>query len=198
MTHRPIYKQKKALHFIFSFVDFDIVVGTTSLTTGGVRYKGEKVINNKGFLLLRTFIKGDVALIKVKGNGIEFNNLIQPIALCQKTPRIYSKVVLSGWGLIRRSDTRPTPNLQFLNYRTLNYVVCFLKNLPLITWPDSICTQSTIWYGACLGDSGGPLVYKDQQIGIPSFVRGCALGYPDGYSSVCHYRKWILNTMATN
>jgi hypothetical protein len=41
------------------------------------------------------------------------------------------------------------------------------------------------------GDSGSPLVANDVQIGLASFVRPCAVGYPDVYTRVSAFKDWI-------
>lgn len=51
----------------------------------------------------------------------------------------------------------------------------------------------------CHGDSGGPLINKDLEIiGIVSWGRSCALGFPDMFVSVYHHRDWILQIMDMN
>lgn len=41
------------------------------------------------------------------------------------------------------------------------------------------------------GDSGSPLVANDIQIGLASFVRPCAIGYPDVYTRVSAFKDWL-------
>lgn len=45
------------------------------------------------------------------------------------------------------------------------------------------------------GDSGGPLVANGSQIGIVSFGRPCAVGYPDVYTRVSSFTSWIIGKM---
>lgn len=55
--------------------------------------------------------------------------------------------------------------------------------------------------GSCVGDSGGPLQCRRadgvwQLAGVTSFGSGCARpGYPDVYTKIQYYVKWIRNTM---
>lgn len=42
------------------------------------------------------------------------------------------------------------------------------------------------------GDSGGPLVADDVLVGLVSFgMLPCGSGYPDVFTRVFYYRKWI-------
>lgn len=61
----------------------------------------------------------------------------------------------------------------------------------------TICTSGADGKGTCLGDSGGPMIYMQKdgswiQIGITSFGRErCELGYPNGFTRVNFYNRWI-------
>ncbi|XP_073817736.1 trypsin-1 [Musca autumnalis] len=57
--------------------------------------------------------------------------------------------------------------------------------------------------GTCVGDSGGPLQCRLTKTGpwilagITSFGSGCSIeGYPDVYTRISHYMKWIQDTIA--
>lgn len=42
---------------------------------------------------------------------------------------------------------------------------------------------------------GGPLVYNGEQVGVVSFgAEKCAIGKPDVFTSVPHFKDWILRT----
>ena len=41
------------------------------------------------------------------------------------------------------------------------------------------------------GDSGSALIANGTQIGIVSFGRPCAVGYPDVYTRVSSFEPWI-------
>lgn len=58
----------------------------------------------------------------------------------------------------------------------------------------NVCTLNTIGEGACFGDSGSPLAFNNEQIGIVSFGMPCAKGYPDVYTNVPAFKKWISET----
>ncbi|XP_063703836.1 uncharacterized protein LOC134833450 [Culicoides brevitarsis] len=59
--------------------------------------------------------------------------------------------------------------------------------------------------GTCVGDSGGPLQCRLSKkspwilVGITSFGSGCSIpGYPDVYTKISYYRKWILDSIKKN
>lgn len=45
------------------------------------------------------------------------------------------------------------------------------------------------------GDSGSPLVYNDTLIGIFSWTKPCALGFPDVFTKVSHFVDFIEKVM---
>lgn len=60
-----------------------------------------------------------------------------------------------------------------------------------------VCAYSgMLGTGTCFGDSGGPLISDNKLIGIVSFARICALGYPDGYTRISTYADWIDQVMS--
>lgn len=62
---------------------------------------------------------------------------------------------------------------------------------------EMICAYSGIFgTGTCLGDSGGPLISDDKLIGIVSFAKVCAIGYPDGYTRISKYVDWLDQVMS--
>lgn len=57
---------------------------------------------------------------------------------------------------------------------------------------NHICAFAKLGVGACDGDSGGPLVWNNTAVGVASFVRPCARGVPDIFSSIPYYYDWIM------
>lgn len=167
-----------------------MVVGTNSLKLGGASYKIEEIVLHNNYISSTYLIKNDIGLIKVT-KPILFDIHTQPVNLCYKDTPSNTLAVLSGWGLLKPGDTVLPSDLQYLEYRTVNWVKCFLSNFPAIVWCNFICAQATTNAGACSGDSGGPLVTGGKQIGILSWNKGCAVGKPDVYINVCRFSTWI-------
>lgn len=168
-----------------------VVVGTVLLDNGGTSYQVEKLIPHK--LFMKELVRNDIALIKLK-TDIEFSSNVQKVDL--ETDSVDEvDCVVSGWGKTSRLSSKPTNHLQYLETRTLGHRRCLLG----IYGRDKICTKSPVGQGACQGDSGGPVVANGKQIGVASFVIfTCGIGFPDFYTRVSHYTKWIEKTIKRN
>lgn len=52
------------------------------------------------------------------------------------------------------------------------------------------------YYLYCLqGDSGSPLVYNNTLIGIFSWTKPCAIGFPDVFTRISHFTDFIIQAM---
>ncbi|XP_014471749.1 PREDICTED: serine protease 53-like [Dinoponera quadriceps] len=136
-------------------------------------YSGVKFINDIGLIHLKT--------------PIEFNTKVQPIQLTTSNVD-NGPCKLSGWGTTN-GDRSASNNLQEIDLQLYPYEKCrvaynFLQK-------NHICTLTKIGEGACFGDSGGPLIVDGVQVGIVSFGRLCAFGFPDVYTRVYSFRNWI-------
>jgi len=141
----------------------------------------------------------DIALIKI-GEGVHGVKTFPELA--KTMPADNTLLTVAGWG--KESDDADTAS------SILNKV-----ELPIV--PDATCIK---WMGkdnfeptktfcagfeegkkdACQGDSGGPTFTtsggKVTIQGIVSFGSGCALKMSPGvYTSVPHYRSWVLGVM---
>ncbi|XP_043283176.1 transmembrane protease serine 9-like [Venturia canescens] len=167
-----------------------VVAGTNSLTIGGDYYQAELLVPHKLYNPL--LLANDVGLIRVD-RDIEFNDKVQPIKLpTSDSTKDGDTVTLSGWGRIRVNGPIPD-DLQEINLKVLSHFSC--KRVHWIVTRKHICTLTKVGEGACNGDSGGPLVAGDSQVGIVSFGRPCAKGYPDVYTRVYKFVDWIEQTM---
>lgn len=67
------------------------------------------------------------------------------------------------------------------------------NNLLQFTIMSNCCNINISLIGTLFqGDSGGPLVVNGSQVGIVSFGRPCAVGYPDVYTRVSSFTSWII------
>lgn len=86
----------------------------------------------------------------------------------------------------------PATQLRVLHTKTISNEEC--KTFELVTnLPESrLCTFAGVGQGICQGDAGGGLTENRQLVGVASWKVPCALGTPDGFERISHYRDWIL------
>ncbi|KAF2892689.1 hypothetical protein ILUMI_13486 [Ignelater luminosus] len=165
-----------------------VVVGSTTLDSGGDKYKVSKIKVHKDYN--SGLIKNDIALL-ILASPIELSDCIQPIELETEDVGGGDDAVLSGWGTTSFPGLVPN-NLQFINLTTISNDECksSLGGFPPVL-DSNICTFTQRGEGACHGDSGGPLAVNGKQAGIVSWGRPCGIGYPDVFTRVSFYSDWI-------
>lgn len=169
-----------------------VVVGTSSLSSGGQPHKVSKIISHQNFN--PRFIENDVALLKLF-RPLVFTKTVQQIALETENIKVNENVTLIGWGKLNSRGRIPN-KLQRIQLQTESFEKCRRKLYPLRVVRTQICTRGFYNYGACQGDSGGPLIGPNgKQIGIVSWGRPCAIGYPDVFTKVSSYVNWIRANM---
>ncbi|KAF5287270.1 hypothetical protein FQR65_LT02143 [Abscondita terminalis] len=133
----------------------------------------------------------DIAIVRLS-KELTYDSKVQPIALNTDFTDAGVQCVLSGWGSIKYPGVSPE-NLQFINLVTIDIDECAgrLSSFGLYVGQEQVCTLTVRGEGACQGDSGGPLISGNQQIGVVSWGRPCAIGYPDVYTRVSAYIDWI-------
>ncbi|XP_037046681.1 chymotrypsin-2-like [Bradysia coprophila] len=132
----------------------------------------------------------DIALVRVFGS-FTFSDTIQPIRLADRHPPDDSIATVTGWGLVEVNGLPPN-QLQVLLARVVGTRECKFFWTAFMSSAHHICTLKNIDQGVCLGDSGSPLQFNGEQVGIVSFgTLACAVGYPDVYTRVPTYKKWI-------
>lgn len=130
---------------------------------------------------------------------------IQNIKRCveEKTDQVTSKKASSG----NLTSSRPLkPNLRTIHL--ISHFRCEEVYSDFVSLHQSqhLCAGNMDGRGGtCVGDSGGGLQCKIDRngpwilVGITSFGSGCAkAGYPDVYTNVASYRKWIDNVIRNN
>uniref|UniRef100_A0A2K5VEU9 Kallikrein related peptidase 15 n=1 Tax=Macaca fascicularis TaxID=9541 RepID=A0A2K5VEU9_MACFA len=135
---------------------------------------------------------------------------VRPVVLPTRCPHTGEACVVSGWGLVSHIEpgTTRSPQSQVSLPDTLH-----CANISIIS--DTSCdksypgrlTNTMVCAGAegrgaesCEGDSGGPLVCGGVLQGIVSWgdVPCDNTTKPGVYTKVCHYLKWIRETMKRN
>lgn len=101
----------------------------------------------------------------------------------------------TGWGKTKTEDLEPSEDLNIIRTKIVPLGNCQKSPFGSNAYENHICALAKINVGACDGDSGGPLVWNKKVVGVASFVRPCAKGVPDIFTSVAYYSDWIQKTM---
>ncbi|XP_055327025.1 collagenase-like [Sitodiplosis mosellana] len=135
----------------------------------------------------------DIGLIKLP-EKVKFSNTIKPVKLaCSSSKNMV--VTAIGNGLMNTTSKEIAPILQFTTLKTIPLMQC-LPDFPILLFRKSvICARGEQQKSTCRGDSGGPLVAGNSGalVGLTSFgsALGCHLGYPQGYTNLPSYLKFI-------
>ncbi|XP_032671108.1 transmembrane protease serine 9-like [Odontomachus brunneus] len=163
-----------------------IVTGTNSAQSGGQKHQIKCIQMHPGFSM--THFQDDIALITLT-QPITLNNIQTAIPLASKDYADgQNTAIVSGWGKTS-VNSGVSSTLQWLQVRLLSPSECQTAHSDITA--KQICTLNSYGKGACQGDSGGPLVCNGQLVGVVSWGIPCALGQPDVFIGVYHYRDWI-------
>ncbi|XP_044019359.1 serine protease 27-like [Aphidius gifuensis] len=170
-----------------------VVTGTNSLSQGGTKYETDLLIAHKNYN--SAAFSNDIGLIRVKID-IEFSKTVSSISLpTSDFDKENYPCKLSGWGSTSLGSSLPD-KLQELDLLVIAQNECKTVHNMLTT--DHICTLTKTGEGACHGDSGGPLTSDGTLIGLVSFGRPCARGYPDVFTRVWTFIDWIQTNIQQN
>lgn len=164
-----------------------IIVGTTTLNAGGVTYGASQIVIHASYNAVN--ILNDISLIRT-ANPISGSSAVDSIPIGSTNIGAGVAVSISGWGTTVAGGSLPN-DLQFLNLVTTTNTECSSRHTPNPVFPSQICTYTQSGEGACNGDSGGPLVASGAVIGLVSWGRPCAIGYPDVFTRVSSFVPWI-------
>ncbi|KAF5287281.1 hypothetical protein FQR65_LT02154 [Abscondita terminalis] len=135
----------------------------------------------------------DIALL-LTFSPIKFNDKVNKIEIYNAHLEEGKVCKVTGWGSLGYKDKSPTA-LQELTTTSLTIKRCLDMQPPgsvnHIYDDKHICVFKQNGMGLCAGDSGGPLTYDGQLVGIVSWGRNCASGYPDVFTRVFGYLEWI-------
>ncbi|XP_044004081.1 chymotrypsin-2-like [Aphidius gifuensis] len=170
-----------------------VVVGTNSLSTGGEKYKADLLIVHEKYESL--IFAYDIGLIRT-AERIKFSEKISSIDLpTSDFNKIDYPGKLSGWGTTEYGGQSPD-KLQELDLMIISQSKCqsYFGNVG----NHHICGMTRAGQGACHGDSGSPLTSDGVVVGLASFVRPCAVGFPDVYTRVWTFMDWIQSNIKEN
>ncbi|XP_063983180.1 transmembrane protease serine 9-like [Diachasmimorpha longicaudata] len=195
ISDRHILTAAHCVHDFTSSTQRSVTIRAGSLTSrsGGQTYTVDKIQVHPEYVDHLGSPPNDIAIIKVK-ETIKFDQNTKKIDLVTSEPKADASVVVSGWGL-RSARSRQTPaDLYTVTVKVVSPTTC-RRSYPRSMKDTHVCAYGSVGHGVCMGDSGGPLALNGRLAGLVSFGLPCAVGHPDVYTSVYHYRTWIRNTM---
>ncbi|KAJ2945010.1 hypothetical protein O0L34_g1906 [Tuta absoluta] len=171
---------------------FQAVVGTNQLRSGGKAYKIRKVVRHEDYD--DYVIRNDIAIVFTE-DEIEFSSSVDAIELNDEPLEKGEELTLTGWGTTSYPGRIPN-DLMTIELRSITFEECkeAHKNVNEV-FETQVCALTKQGEGACHGDSGGPLVRELRQVGVVSWGIPCARGYPDVYTRVESFMRWIEKTL---
>ncbi|KAJ9590907.1 hypothetical protein L9F63_016064, partial [Diploptera punctata] len=163
-----------------------VVAGTNTLNSGGTRYAVSRIVVHSGYS--SSTIRNDIALLRLS-SPITYTTLQQRITLPSQGETPATSAVAAGWGYASYPATSLPNNLQKVSLSIISNSQCSLYMGNIFT--TSVCASGGNGRGVCNGDSGGPLVAGGKLVGLVSWGRPCAVGFPDVYTRVAEYISWI-------
>ncbi|XP_077196892.1 kallikrein-11-like [Paroedura picta] len=139
----------------------------------------------------------DIMLVKLLIPVI-VNKNVRPLALPRHCPIPHSHCVLPGWGSTFFQKALLPDVLHCGNITTLSDSECSEVYSTALTKNMLCATVQRGGSDTCQGDPGSPLVCNNQLQGITSWgLEECSQGeIPRVFTKVCHYIKWLEQTMA--
>lgn len=142
-------------------------------------------------------LRYDIALITLD-KALVFNKTVRYIGLRSKPIVPGEKLIASGWGRTSR-DSKTSNILRWVEVTAMNSSDCkhkMRRSSFYVSRHKNICTTPMIGAGTCNGDSGGPLIdANDELVGVVSWGKPCAVGWPDIYTSVPYHYNWIMEQL---
>ncbi|XP_015126441.1 uncharacterized protein LOC107048006 [Diachasma alloeum] len=183
-----------AAHCVYSFTpstqrSLTIRAGSSSSTSGGKTYTVDKIELHPEYIDQAGSPPNDIAIIRVK-ETITLDQNTKKIDLVTAEPKADASVVVSGWGLRSSRSRLTSTELYTVKIKVVSPSACRKSHARVIK-NTHVCAYGSVGHGVCMGDSGGPLALNGQLAGLVSFGLPCAIGHPDVYTSVYHYRDWI-------
>lgn len=145
-------------------------------------------------------LNNDIAVVKVKNPGFEFNTWVLPACLPKGKEPIPHNCTISGWG----SNSNPGMGFARILHATWLQPVPSQKCKSAAIYGNSL-SEGMFCAGSldggpdsCQGDSGGPFLCPVEGqltlFGITSWGHGCGrTNSPGVYTSVPYYLDWIQN-----
>ncbi|KAK4872858.1 hypothetical protein RN001_014887 [Aquatica leii] len=168
-------------------LSLSVLVGTIQLSQGGTSHSVKEVKIHEQYNSYN--LKNDIAVVKLLSD-IVLTSEAYPIPIGTTFVSDDVKCVLSGWGYQQTSGIL-SDYLQYVFLKTISISECS-KKLGTKIEQSQLCTFTRMGEGPCQKDSGSPLVGDGFLIGIVSWGKPCAAGYPDVYIRISYYEDWLL------
>ncbi|XP_014283793.1 uncharacterized protein [Halyomorpha halys] len=143
-------------------------------------------------------LNNDIALVKIKGKGFDFNTWVLPACLPQNNPVIPDNCTISGWGSNANPGTGFARTLHAAWLTPISYQQCRALDVYNNSLSVGMMCAGNLEGGpdSCQGDSGGPLLCPVNSqftlFGITSWGHGCGRSNSPGvYTNILHYINWI-------
>ncbi|XP_011504866.1 PREDICTED: chymotrypsin-2-like [Ceratosolen solmsi marchali] len=154
-----------------------------------ISYKSDSRFTEK--FVKESMLQHDIAVATLD-KCIEFNEYHNKVKLPTSNIVTNELVLLNGWGTTTVNSRKYSRTLQKAIFRIINKDQCE-KMFEFRIHDEQLCAFAGFGKGACLGDSGSGLIYKEEIVGVASFVIPCATGVPDIYTRVYSYLDFITS-----
>ncbi|KAK4878895.1 hypothetical protein RN001_011401 [Aquatica leii] len=166
----------------------EVVVGSVTLSSGGVTYAVASTLKNPSYNPITMIY--DAGLVKTATN-INLNNGVGIVTLSTIVPVVTTPVDVVGWGYTTYPATGVSNQLKTVSTYIISQTVCQASYTGFTLQSTQFCTlKSTV--GTCSGDGGGPVLLGTTQFGIISMAVLCAQGYPDIHTKIASVNAWII------
>ncbi|XP_050429551.1 uncharacterized protein LOC126838845 isoform X3 [Adelges cooleyi] len=165
----------------------------------------DEIYNHEQFEEGSIKLNNDIAVIKLKTNGIQFNQYVQPVCLPSKNTKLKHNLncTITGWGSDGSIGSSFAKTLRWATVPIIEPKICKADYVyGKLTISDGMFCAGNLDGGvdACQGDSGGPLVCNTDSgetvMGITSWGYGCGRANSPGvYSNISYYQQWLDKTL---
>ncbi|XP_050533340.1 uncharacterized protein LOC126901133 [Daktulosphaira vitifoliae] len=165
----------------------------------------DEIYNHENFEEGSIKLNNDIAVIKLKTNGIKFNKYVQPVCLPSKDIKVKDdfNCSITGWGSDGSIGSSFAKILRWAIVPIIDSKICKADYVyGKLSISNGMFCAGNLDGGAdaCQGDSGGPLVcktdYGETVVGITSWGYGCGrANHPGVYTNVSYYRTWLDKTL---
>lgn len=178
-----------------------ITVAAHRSSNDGIMYRTQVIVNHPNFNLQNR--ENDISMIR-SADFVDYRSNVRPIALpTTDITEIHVgnfRAIVIGWGAphapIAEQPFYLSEVLRYQKKTVLARQSCrrHLGHVDgrFVHEATTICTQNYHTKGVCPGDEGSPLVSAGGKLtGIVTWGKGCGRNFPDVYTRIFPFLKWI-------